>query len=238
MAVLVIGSSSHHSIGYDIARHCRDAGLNTFITSRRRKFLERLISEGFEARYLDYPHHCDAFSSISAIDGIIFCLAKTDVEELSNGFLNASEENFQKTMATNCYALIDLTRRLRPHLSERASIVALTFFGSTTVIPGYGLLGVAKAALEQTIRTLAWELGPHGVRINGLSAGAIRTPSARVLPGFERTSANLAQNSCLRRAIDRDEIAGTALWLLSKASGGVTGEIVNVNGGVGHVLAS
>lgn len=183
MAVLVIGSSSHHSIGYDIARHCRDAGLNTFITSRRRKFLERLISEGFEARYLDYPHHCDAFSSISAIDGIIFCLAKTDVEELSNGFLNASEENFQKTMATNCYALIDLTRRLRPHLSERASIVALTFFGSTTVIPGYGLLGVAKAALEQTIRTLAWELGPHGVR-NQWTFGRRNSYTIRARPAW------------------------------------------------------
>jgi enoyl-[acyl-carrier protein] reductase I len=238
MTVVVIGSSSHHSIGYHIAQRCRDAGLSTVITSRRKKFLERLTSDGFETRYLDYPSHCDALSSLNTIDGVIFCLAKTDVQELHDGVLNTSEDNFQKTMATNCYALIDLTRRLRPTLSECASIIALSFFGSTTVIPGYGLLGVGKAALEQTIRTLAWELGPHGVRVNGLSAGAIRTPSARVLPGFERTSAHLAQNSCLRRAIDRDDISGTALWLLSKASGGVTGEIINVNGGVGHVRVS
>jgi enoyl-[acyl-carrier protein] reductase I len=236
VTVLVIGSSSRHSIGYDIAKCCRNAGLSTVITSRRKKFLGRLTLEGFEARHLDYPDHCDALSSLTAIDGIIFCLAKTDVEELRQGFLDVSVANFQKTMATNCYALIDLTRWLRPHLTKRASIVALTFFGSTTVIPGYGLLGVAKAALEQTIRTLSWELGPSGVRVNGLSAGAICTPSARVLPGFGRTSTHLAQSSCLRRAIDRDEISATAVWLLSKASGGVTGEIINVNGGVGHVL--
>jgi enoyl-[acyl-carrier protein] reductase I len=238
MAVLVIGTSSYHSIGYDIARHCRNAGLGTFITSRRKKFLGRLASEGFDSGYLDYPDHCDALSSLTAIEGVVFCLARTDVEELRSGILSTSNDNFENTMTTNCYALIDLTRRLRPHLAEHASIVALTFFGSTTVIPGYGLLGVAKAALEQTIRTLAWELGPHGIRVNGLSAGAVRTPSARVLPGFERASTNLAQSSCLRRAPERDEIAGTALWLLSKASGGVTGEIVNVNGGVGHVRAS
>jgi enoyl-[acyl-carrier protein] reductase I len=238
MTVLVIGSSSKTSIGYEIASTCARAGKPVIITSRRRKFLEKLESEGFETRYLDYPASCEALSSLPILSGVVFCLAKTDVRELRGGLVETIEENFHQTMIVNCFALIDLTRRLRPGLAERGSIIALTFFGSSTVIPGYGLMGVAKAALEQTIRTLACELGGEGVRVNGISAAAVPTVSSRPLPGFGQTSKVLAENSFLRRRVDPSEIASAAMWLLSDESGGVTGEVIQVNGGIRHALGS
>ena len=236
MAVLIIGSSSQSSIGYAIASECAKAGLRTIITSRRPKFLEKLCADGLEAIFLDYPDHCERLAPLPTIDGVVFCLAKTDVHELQGGLTEITAENFYKTMESNCFALIDLTRRLRPNLTKGASIIALTFFGASTVVPGYGLMGIAKAALEQTIRTLAYELGKYDVRVNGISAGAVATISSRAIRGFSATSKALAENSFLGRAVERNEIAAAAMWLLSKQSAGITGEIVHVNGGIQHAV--
>ncbi len=234
--VLVIGTSGFTSIGLKIAASCRKSGLRPIVTSRREKFLERLSVEGYDARYLDFPGDCGALANLPPLKGVVYCLAKTDVRELRDGLLTTSAENFGNTLLASCYSFIELTRRLRPRLGPESSVVALTFLGSSAVVPGYGLMGVAKAALEQTVRTLAWELGPEGVRVNALSAGAVATPSSRVLSGFTQTSKALAKGSCLRRGVHHDEIAAAAVWLLSGGSSGVTGETINVNGGLRYPI--
>lgn len=234
--ILVIGTSGLTSIGIKIAASCRKSGIRPIVTSRRQKFLERLSAEGYDARYLDFPGACDALADLPPLKGVVFCLAKTDVRELRDGLLATSADNFSNTLLASCYSFIELTRRLRPRLEPGSSVVALTFLGSSAVVPGYGLMGVAKAALEQTVRTLAWELGAEGVRVNALSAGAVATPSSRVLSGFTETSKALAKGSCLRRGVHHEEIAAAALWLLSPGSSGITGETINVNGGLRSVI--
>ncbi|MDP3555258.1 enoyl-ACP reductase [Methylocystis sp.] len=231
--ILIVGTSGQSSIGVKIAASCRKSGIQPILTSRREKFLQRLSAEGYDARYLDFPRSCDTLVNLPPLKGVVYCLAKTDIRELQDGLGATSAENFSDTLLVSCYSFIELTRRIQPTLRPGSSIVALTFRGSSAVVPGYGLMGVAKAALEQTVRTLAWELGPEGVRVNALSAGAIATPSSRVLRGFTETSKALAKGSCLRRGVSHDEIAAAALWLLSRDSSGVTGETINVNGGLG-----
>jgi|GEM_PF-2942408 len=230
--ILIVGTSGQSSIGVKIASSCRKSGIQPIVTSRREKFLQRLSAEGYDARFLDFPTSCGALANLPPLKGVVYCLAKTDIRELQEGLAATSAGNFSNTLLVSCYSFIELTRRIRPRLRPGSSIVALTFLGSSAVVPGYGLMGVAKAALEQTVRTLAWELGPEGVRVNALSAGAIATPSSRVLRGFTETSKAFAKGSCLRRGVSHDEIAAAALWLLSENSSGVTGETINVNGGL------
>jgi enoyl-[acyl-carrier protein] reductase I len=182
-----------------------------------------------------YPDRTSQLYEIGDIDGVVFCLSKTRLASLASGLVNTSAEDFRDTLFSSAFSFIDVIAQLRPKLRRPCSVVALSFFGSQVVVGQYGLMGVAKAALEQTIRTLAWELGNDGIRVNGVSAGAIETTSSRALPAFRKTQEILAERSPLRRGVTREEVASTILWLLSEASGGLTAEVINVNGGVSHV---
>jgi len=236
MTVLVIGMSNENSLGFKIASACDAKGISTILTSRRRKFIDKLSCKGYDVRYLDYPSDCSSLAFMPSLSGVVFCLAKTDLTELRSGLIETSSENFHNTLVTSCYSLIDVIRQLKPFLENDGSIIALTFFGSSSVVPGYGLMGIAKAALEQTVRTLACEMGADGVRFNCISSGPLPTISARSLHGFSQISRAVADRSCLRRGVDSDEIAAAALWLLSRESSGVTGEVLNVNCGIRHRL--
>ncbi len=233
--VLVVGVSSRRSLGFVIGEHMREAGWDTVLTTRRADRLAE-IAPDHDIRTLDYPGNLDVLGDIDDVTGMVFCLAKTDVAERGRGLLGMSEQNFLQTMSTSCYAFIELVREVQRRNPRLKSIVALTFLGGEQVVPGYEVIGIAKAALEHAVRALAAELGPEGIRVNAVSAGSVPTASSRVLPDFRRVHETLARRAFLRRSVTPDEIAGATAFLLSDASGGITGEILQVNAGVRNAL--
>ncbi|EAV40443.1 enoyl-ACP reductase FabI [Roseibium aggregatum] len=234
--VLVVGVSSKRSLGLAIGEHMHQNGWETVLTSRRPEKLAAKTPH-HDIRFLDYPHSIDAIDDLTDLTGMVFCLAKTDVTEAGQGgLLGTSEENFLKTISTSCYAFIALVREVQRRNPNLRSVVALTFLGGERVVPGYEVLGVAKAALEHSVRALASELGHENVRVNGVSAGAVPTTSSRVLPDFRKVHEVLSRQSFLRRGVTAEEVAGATAYLLSDVSGGMTGEILQVNGGLRHTV--
>lgn len=234
--VLVVGVSSKWSLGLAIGEHMHNCGWQTVLTSRRP---EKLAAKAphHDIRFLDYPASIDAIHDLTDLTGMVFCLAKTDIaDSAQGGLLGVSEENFLKTIGTSCYAFIALVREVQRRNPKLRSVVALTFLGGERVVPGYEVLGVAKAALEHSVRALAAELGQENVRVNGVSAGAVPTTSSRVLPDFRKVHEVLSRQSFLRRGVTAEEIAGATAYLLSEQSGGMTGEILQVNGGLRHTV--
>jgi enoyl-[acyl-carrier protein] reductase I len=234
--VLVVGVSSKWSLGLAIGEHMYNSGWQTVLTSRRP---EKLTAKAphHDIRFLDYPASMEAINDLTDLTGMVFCLAKTDVTDSSQGgLLGVSEENFLKTIATSSYAFIALVREVQRRNPKLRSVVALTFLGGERVVPGYEVLGVAKAALEHSVRALAAELGHENVRVNGVSAGAVPTTSSRVLPDFRKVHEVLSRQSFLRRGVTAEEVAGATAYLLSDQSGGMTGEILQVNGGLRHTV--
>ena len=234
--VLVVGVSSKWSLGLAIGEHMHNCGWQTVLTSRRP---EKLAAKAphHDIRFLDYPSSIDAIHDLTDLTGMVFCLAKTDVaDSAQGGLLGVSEENFLKTIGTSCYAFIALVREVQRRNPKLRSVVALTFLGGERIVPGYEVLGVAKAALEHSVRALAAELGQENVRVNGVSAGAVPTTSSRVLPDFRKVHEVLSRQSFLRRGVTAEEIAGATAYLLSEQSGGMTGEILQVNGGLRHTV--
>lgn len=233
--VLVVGVSSKRSLGLAIGDHMQQNGWGTVLTTRRPERLS-LVAPHHDVRHLDYPENMSAIDDLSDLTGLVFCLAKTDISDKASGLLGVSEENFLKTISTSCYSFIALVREVQRRNPNLRSVVALTFLGGERIVPGYEVLGVAKAALEHSVRALAAELGHENVRVNGVSAGAVPTTSSRVLPDFRRVHEALSRQSFLRRGVTAEEVAGTAAYLLSDQSGGMTGEILQVNGGLRHTV--
>ena len=232
---LIVGVSSRRSLGFVIGERMREAGWDTVMTTRRAERLSE-IALGHEIRVLDYPNSLDTLDDVENVTGLVFCLAKTDVGERGRGLLGVSEANFLQTLNTSCYAFIAIVREVRRRNPDLRSVVALSFLGSEQIVPGYEVLGIAKAALEHSVRALAAELGPEGVRVNGVSAGSIPTASSRVLPDFRKVHDILARRSFLRRNVTSQEVADATAFLLDERSGGLTGEILHVNAGIRHAV--
>jgi len=233
--VLVVGVSSKRSLGLAIGEHMHQCGWETVLTTRRPEKLSAMAPR-HDVRMLDYPDDIEAIDDLQDLTGLVFCLAKTDVADKGSGLLGVSEENFLKTISTSCYAFIALVREVQRRNPNLRSVVALTFLGGERVVPGYEVLGVAKAALEHSVRALAAELGHENVRVNAVSAGAVPTTSSRVLPDFRKVHEALSRQSFLRRGVTAEEVAGATAYLLGEQSGGMTGEILQVNGGLRHTV--
>ncbi|MFQ5479740.1 MAG: enoyl-ACP reductase [Thermodesulfobacteriota bacterium] len=167
-----------------------------------------------------------------ALDILVHSLAFAKKEELKNEFLQTSREGFKTALDISAYSLVALSRAAAPLLEVRGgSIMAMTYYGSTKVIENYNVMGVAKAALETSVQYLAEDLGKRGVRVNAISAGPVRTLAAMGISGFRKMLDIVEQKAPLRRNVTQDDVAGTALYLLSELSKGVTGETVFVDGG-------
>ncbi|WP_319497445.1 SDR family oxidoreductase [uncultured Cohaesibacter sp.] len=231
---MIVGVSSRRSIGFGIAEQLADHGWDTMVTTRRKeKFLE--ISQRHEVRELDYAEGFDDIADVTDLTGLVFCIAKSSVTS-QKGLLGTSRDEFLQTISDSAYSYIAVVNEVLKRNPNLKSIVALSFLGGEKVIPGYDAIGVAKAALEQTNRILASELGERGIRCNIVSAGSVRTPASRVLPDFSKMHALLSLQSFLRRPVTNEEIAGSVEFLLSDASGGMTGEVLQVNGGLNHSM--
>ncbi len=164
-------------------------------------------------------------------DILIHCIAFANKDDLTGAFSNTSRAGFHLAMDISAYSLIAITKPAVPLLNEGASIIALTYYGSVKVIPNYNIMGVAKAALESTVRYLAYDLGPKGIRVNAISAGPIKTLAASAVGGIKTMLKAAGEMTPLKRNVSQDEVGTTATYLASSWSSGVTGEVIYVDAG-------
>jgi enoyl-[acyl-carrier protein] reductase I len=169
------------------------------------------------------------------IDILVHSIAYAPSSALEGQYADTKREEFRIAMDVSVYSLVALARHALPLMPNGGSIMSMTYYGAEKVVPHYNVMGVAKAALESSTRYLAADLGPRGIRVNAISAGPIKTLSASGVSGFRKMLAYTSERAPLRRNVDQEEVAKTALWLASDLSSGVTGEIVYVDAGY-HIL--
>ncbi len=170
-------------------------------------------------------------SSWGQLDFLVHAIAFSDKSELDGRYVDTSEKNFTQTMLVSCYSLTALAARAEKLMTAGGSILTLTYYGAEKVMPHYNVMGVAKAALEASVRYLAADLGKNGIRVNAISAGPVRTLAARGIPGFGTMAEKAAERTPLRRDITQDEVGDAALFLASPLSASVTGETMFVDAG-------
>jgi enoyl-[acyl-carrier protein] reductase I len=242
---LVIGVANKRSLSWAIAKAASLEGAAIVMTYQNERLAENVRDlAGGLANSLVMP--CDVtddaqldalFEAIKekyqGLDFVIHGAAYAEREDLDNPFVETSRAGFAKAMDVSVYSLVALAQRAAPLLekSPSARILTLTYLGSDRVFPNYNVMGVAKAALESTVRYLAADLGPRGVRVNAISAGPIKTLAAAGIPGFSKILDAYRTKAPLRRTVDAAEVADAALWLLGPAGRGITGEVVMVDGG-------
>ncbi len=242
---VIVGVANKRSIAWAIAQAASAAGARLALTyqdERLRENVEEL------AACLDRPLivPCDVASDeqigllfdrageeFGGVDFVVHGAAFAPRAELTNPFVQTSREGFRIALDVSAYSLIALARGALPWMERNGggSIVTLTYLGSQRVFPNYNVMGVAKAALESAVRYLAWDLGPRNIRVNGISAGPIKTLAASGISGFSDILQVYRDRAPLKRNIEAAEVADTAVFLLGPASRGVTGEIVAVDGG-------
>jgi enoyl-[acyl-carrier protein] reductase I len=242
---LVVGVANKRSLAWAIAKAASLDGATMVFTYQNER-LEKNVRDlaGSLADALVVP--CDVsddaqldalFEAIRAkhqgLDFVVHAAAFAERADLERPFLETSRDGFAKALDVSAYSLIALARRAAPlmELSATPSILTLTYLGSERVFPNYNVMGVAKAALESTMRYLAADLGPRGIRVNAISAGPIKTLAAAGIPGFSSILESYRSRAPLRRTVDASEVADAALWLLSPAGRGMTGEVIMVDGG-------
>jgi enoyl-[acyl-carrier protein] reductase I len=168
-------------------------------------------------------------------DILVHCIAFANRDDLKGTFTNTSRAGFHLALDISAYSLIAITRPAVPLLNPGASIMALTYYGSVKVIPNYNIMGVAKAALEANVRYLAYDLGPKNIRVNAISAGAIKTLASSAVGGIKSMLKASEEMTPLRRNVSQDEVGGTAVYLASHLSSAVTGEVLYVDAGANIV---
>ena len=241
---IVLGVWNKWSIAYAIAQaYAREGAklLLTYQNERAKPTVEELGRELGAAAFFpcevqqqdDIDHLAEALKSAGhTLDVIVHSLAAAKHEELNQPFLQTSRDGFHLAMDVSAYSLVALARHAAPLMEGRkASIVTMTYMGSEKVVPNYNVMGVAKAALEAEVRYLASELGPNKIRVNAISAGAIKTISARGVKDLSKMLEYSAQRAPLRRNTDTAEVADTAVFLGSDLGRGVTGNILYVDAG-------
>lgn len=242
--VLVCGVANDHSIAWAIAQRLRAAGAelafsypNESIEKRVRPLAEAVGSSTVLACDVTRDGDVEAmFSQLATqwdgLDGLVHSIAFAQRDELKGRFLDTSREGFHLALDVSAFSLVAMAKAAEPLLAARqGSMLTLTYLGAERVLPNYNVMGIAKAALEACVRYLAPDLGASGIRINALSAGPMRTLSSAGISGFKTMLHHHAERAPLRRNTTGDDVAGTALYLLSELSDGVTGEVVHVDGG-------
>ena len=244
---LVMGVANNRSIAWGIAKAAADAGAGIALTYQGdalKKRVEPLTAQlgGLVAGHCDVtdPASMDAvFATIKekwgGIDFLVHAIAFSDKDELTGRYIDTSEDNFTRTMQISCYSLTALAQRAEPLMDGGGSILTLTYYGAERVMPHYNVMGVAKAALEASVRYLAADLGPSGIRVNAISAGPIKTLAASGIGDFRYILKWNEYNAPLRRTVTIDEVGQSALYLLSDMGRAVTGEVHHVDAGY-HVV--
>ena len=244
---LVLGLANSHSIAWGIAKACAREGAAlafTYQGDQLKKRVEPLAAElGAEV-----VGHCDvtdpatldaAFAKIAGLwgklDFVVHVVAFSDKNELTGRYVDTTAANFVMTMNISCYSLTAVAQRAEKLMTDGGSIVTLTYYGAEKVMPHYNVMGVAKAALEASVRYLAADLGKQKIRVNAVSAGPIKTLAASGIDDFRYILKWNEYNSPLRRTVTTDDVGDSVLYLVSDLARGVTGEILHVDAGY-HVV--
>ena len=240
---LVAGVANRWSIAYSIAQAFRREGATLLLTyqgDRLKGQVEELGTELGAARVLNCDVTNDAeLASLDAVlkaefpklDVVVHSIAFANKEDLSRPFLETSSDGFLLSQNVSSYSLVAMARALTPLMTDGGSIMTLTYLGATRVVENYNVMGVAKAALEACVRYLAADLGPRNIRVNAISAGPIKTASARGIKDFSKVLDGVAQHAPLRRNCDPAEVGDTAVFLGSNLGRGVTGNTIFVDAG-------
>ena len=240
---LVLGLANEKSIAWGIIKAFKEQGANiglNYLNEHLKKRVEPLAEEvGADfCVELDVTNdeHMDSLANTvkskwDKVDIIVHSLAFADKNDLSGRFVDTSRKGFSLAMDISAYSLVGVCQRLEPLFSDDSSVIAMTYHGSTKVVENYNVMGVAKAALEANIRYLADDLGPKGVKVNAISAGPIRTLASAGISGFRSILKVVEERAPLRKNVTPEDVAGTALYLGSGLSSGVTGQVIYVDSG-------
>lgn len=243
--IVVMGVANERSLAWGVANSLYKAGANLIFTyrlDRSEKKLRSLIEKN------NYPEplivQCDvnndesiknAFQTIGnkvgTIHGIVHSIAYAKSEDLKGNFIDTTREGYAFAQDTSSYSLIAAAREAKPFMTEGGSIITMSYLGAERAIAGYNVMGVAKAALESTVKYLSLDLGNENIRVNAVSAGAIRTLAAKGVPSFNEILHKIEETSPLKRNVTQEEVGDMTLSLLSHLSRGVTGEIIYVDSG-------
>jgi len=240
---LIMGVANDHSIAWGIAKKLASAGAELAFTYQGEAFGRRVrpLADSVGARLL-LPCDVEDAASVDAVfaalaeewgslDFVVHAVAFSDKNELRGRYADTTRDNFVRTMVISCFSFTEVARRAAKMMTNGGAMLTLTYGGSTRVMPNYNVMGVAKAALEASVRYLAADFGTQNVRVNAISAGPVRTLAGAGVSDARLMFQHQRKHSPLRRTVTIEEIGGTALYLLSELSSGVTGEIHFVDSG-------
>lgn len=245
--IIIMGVRNKWSIAWGIAAAAHREGASLIFTyqgDREKDGVEQLAAElgGVSTFQLDVTSDSDIdtfFNEVKAkfkvVHGLVHAIAFAKREDLQDSFVNTSRDGFALALDISAYSLVATGRRASELMTEGGSIVTLTYMGSEKAFTGYNVMGVAKAALEASVRYMANDLGPEGIRVNAISAGAVKTLSAKGVKDFGSILELSRQKAPLRRNVELSELGDTAVFLLSTLSNGITGEIMHVDSGM-HIV--
>ncbi|MEQ8229140.1 MAG: enoyl-ACP reductase FabI [Rhodospirillales bacterium] len=240
---LILGVANDHSIAWGIARTLRQHGAELAFTYQNDAIAKRVTPLAAElGSSIVLPCEVEDQASIDTVFGelksqwggldfVVHAVAYSDKDELKGKYLNTSRDNFLRTMDVSCYSFTAIARAAAELMGEGGSLITLTYTGSTRVMPNYNVMGVAKAALEASVRYLASNLGAQGIRVNAISAGPMRTLAGSAIGGARHVFKWNQRHAPLKRTVRLEDVGGSALYLLSDLSAGVTGEVHHVDSG-------
>lgn len=244
---LIMGVANANSIAWGCARALRAQGAELAFTYQGNSFARRVIplAEKAGAEHVVDVDVTDEASldrcfevlaeAWGSIDFVVHAIAHSDRTELTGRYADTSRANFLRTMEISCYSFVDVARRASALMPNGGSLVTMTYLGAQRVLPSYNVMGVAKAALEASVRYLANDLGPQGVRVNAISPGPMRTLAGSAVGGARRVYKETGENAPLRRNATLDHVGGAAVYLLSDLGASTTGDVLFVDGGY-HTL--
>src|SRR5207342_11596 len=246
---LIFGVANDHSIAWGIAKAFHEAGATVGFSSVE-SLIERRVRPLATSIGATFVEPCDIGSdeqiravfdkwhaTYGEVDVLVHAVAYAKREDLDGQFVDTSRDGFATALDVSAYSLVAVTREARPYMHAGSSVMTLSYYGAEKVVTHYNVMGVAKAALEATVRYLAADLGPEGIRVNAISAGPIKTLAASGISGFSGILQHYRDKAPLRRTVETDEVADAAMFLLGHAGRAVTGEVMMVDGGY-HVMGT
>jgi enoyl-[acyl-carrier protein] reductase I len=244
---LVVGVANERSLAWGIAKRAAAAGAQLAFTYQGEALLKRVtpLAESVGSQTIVPMDVTDegqvdraiaqVGEALGRLDFLVHSIAYADREDLKGRTVDTSRDGFLKAMEISAYSLLLLARKAEPLMSDGGSILALTYYGSEKVVPNYNVMGIAKAALEASVRYLAADLGPRGIRVNAISAGPIRTLSASGVKDFNKMVDHIAEVAPLRRNVTAEEVGDACLFLAGRHSRGITGTTMFVDAGF-HII--
>lgn len=240
---LIMGVANDHSIAWGVAKTLAAEGAELAFSYQGEAFGRRVapLAESVGSSFMvdvdvtDEASMDAAFGRLAdewgSLDFVVHAIAYSDKNELSGRYADTSRQNFLNSMEISCYSLVDVARRAAPLMNDGGSIITMTYLGAQRVMPNYNVMGVAKAALEASVRYLANDLGPDGVRVNAVSPGPMRTLAGSAIGGARKVYKSTEANAPMRRNATLDNVGGAALYLCSDMGAGTTGEVLFVDCG-------